>query len=88
MTYSVSTSEFGKMDENERAEAVRRLARGAFESRNGQSAEIDAQIDEYERRYELDSSEMLEQLAAGKITETDEISDWLWLLNFRRERLS
>jgi len=86
--YSVSTSEFGKMSDKEKAEAVRKLARGAYESRNGQFAEIDAQIDEYERKYEFDSSIMLEQLAAGKITETDEISDWLWLLNFRRERLS
>ena len=88
MTYSVSTSEFGKMSDKERAEAVRKLAHGAFESSNGQSGEIDAQIDEFERRYKLKSSELLQLLAEGELSETDEISDWLWLLNFRKGRLS
>jgi len=88
MSYSVSTSEFGKMSDKERAEAVRKLARGAFESSNGQPSEIDAQIDEFERLHKINSRELLELLAEDKITETDEISEWLWLLNFRRERLS
>lgn len=88
MAYSVSTSEFGKMSDKEKAEAVRKLARGAFESSNGQPSEIDAQIDEFERMHKLSSREMLEWLASGELTETDEISEWLWLLNFRRERLS
>jgi hypothetical protein len=88
MSYSVSTSEFGKMSDKERAEAVRKLARGAFESSNGQPSEIDAQIDEFERLHKINYRELLELLAEDKITETDEISEWLWLLNFRRERVS
>ena len=88
MAYSVSTSEFGKMSERERAEAVRKLARGAFESSNGQAGEIDAQIDEYERKYNFDSRHLMELLMKGELEETNEISDWLWLLNFRRERVS
>jgi hypothetical protein len=88
MSYSVSTSEFGKMSEKERTEAVRRLARGAFESSNGQAGEIDRQIDEYERRFGFDSRHLMELLMEGEISETDEVSDWLWLLNFRRERVS
>lgn len=88
MTYSVSTSDFGKMDEKGRAEAVRRLARGAFESSNGQAGEIDRQIDEYEHKYGFDSRELIRRLAAGEETETSEVSEWLWLLNFRRERVS
>ena len=88
MTYSVSTSEFGKMDERERAEAVRRLAHGAFESSNGHAGEIDRQIDAYERQYGFNSRELMERLMAGEQEETNDVSDWLWLLNFRRERVS
>jgi hypothetical protein len=76
------------MSEKKRLEALRELARRAHESADGKPDEIDEQIDEYERRYELDSRTMLELLAAGEIAETDEISDWLWLLNFRRDKLS
>ncbi len=88
MAYSLGTSEFREMDEKQRADAVRRLARGAFESSNGQAGEIDRQIDEYERKYEFDSRRLMELLMEDELTETDEISDWLWLLNFRRERVS
>jgi hypothetical protein len=88
MAYSVSTSEFGKMSDKEKAEAVRKLARGAFESPNGQTGEIDAQLDDFEAKYGFDSRELVRRLAAGEETETDAISEWLWLLNFRRERVS
>lgn len=88
MAYSIGTSEFREMDEKQRAEAVKRLARGAFESSNGQAGEIDRQIDEYERKYKFDSRRLMELLMEDELTETDEISDWLWLLNFRRERVS
>ena len=88
MPYSVSTSEFGKMDEKERAEAVKRLARGAFESSNGQAGEIDRQIDAYEERYGFDSRKLTERLVSGEQQETEEVSDWLWLLNVRRESVS
>lgn len=76
------------MDGKQRADAVRRLARGAFESSNGQAGHIDAQIDDHERLHGFDSRRMMEMLMEGELTETDEISDWLWLLNFRRERVS
>src|SRR5947209_4796748 len=85
VSYSISTSEFGKMSKRQRAEAVKRLARGAFESSNGQAGEIDAQIDEYERKFGYNSRHLMELLIEGKLSETDEVSDWLWLLNFRRE---
>lgn len=88
MAYSVSTSELREMSEKQRAEAVRRLAHGAFESSNGDAGHIDAQIDEYEARYGFDSRELTRLLMAGEQQETDEVSDWLWLLNFRRERVS
>ena len=88
MSYSVSTSEFREMDEKQRAEAVRRLAHGAFESSNGQAGQIDAQIDAYENKYGFDSRELMKRLMAGEQDETNEVSDWLWLLNFRRERVS
>ncbi len=89
MTYSVRLSEFRKMNERQRADAVRRLARGAFESSSGPEAgEIDRQIDEYERKYGFDSRHLVKLLIEDELTETNEISDWLWLLNFRRERLS
>ncbi len=83
MGYSVRTSEFGKMSEKDKARAVSELARRAFES-NGQAG----QIDEFERRYGFDSRQLLQALTEGRLSETDEIADWLWLLNFRSNRVS
>jgi hypothetical protein len=88
VAYSVSTSEFRQMTEKEKAEAVKKLARGAFESSDRHAGEIDRQIDEYERKYGFDSRRLMELLMEGELTETNEVSDWLWLLNFRRERVS
>jgi hypothetical protein len=87
MGYSVRTSEFGKMSEKDKARAVSELARRAFES-NGQAGQIDARIDEFERRYGFDSRQLLQALTEGRLSETDEIADWLWLLNFRSNRVS
>ena len=89
MPYSVSTSEFGRMSEKQKAEAVSKLVRAAFKSPNGQAKQLDAQIEEFERQYGITSKRLLEELSAGRRKETDKISDWLWLLNLRgRGRLS
>ena len=88
MGYSVKIAEFSEMSEEARAEAVHKLVQGAFAASNGQSGHIDAQIDEFEREYGFDSRHLLKELSEGRLSETDEISDWLWLLNFRRDRVS
>jgi hypothetical protein len=83
MPYSVGMTEFREMSEAQRAEAVSKLVGGAFESENGQAAELDAQIEEYERKYGLPSEHMLRKLAEGEIQETSEICSWLMLLHIR-----
>lgn len=35
-------------------------------------------VKKYERRYEMASDEMLEQLASGQLRETRDISAWAW----------
>ncbi len=54
---------------------------------NGYLSELNEQIEEFERRYELSSEHLLEELYEGTRTETAEIARWLMLLRLR-ERLS
>ena len=47
------------------------------------SAVLNAQIREFERRYEVASSDLATALRAGFIRETREVSQWLFLLKLR-----
>ena len=51
---------------------------------NGAVDRLTAQIAEYERRYELPSLAMVEQVQRGDLKETDDIASWLMLLKVRK----
>ncbi len=86
MVYSVRTSELREMSEEERGKVLSSLVQEALAPPNGEAKEmLEAQITEFERRYEVSSSRMMEELAAGKRQETAEIASWLMLIRLREE---
>ncbi len=76
-------SEFRKMSEKEREEAVSLLAKAAYGPPNGQLEEIQSRIREFEFRYEVPSERMVEELSKGERKETAEIASWLLLIKLR-----
>jgi hypothetical protein len=86
VAYSVRTSELRQMSEEERSSALSGLVQEALASPNGEAKQmLEAQITEFERRYEVSSSRMMEELSAGKRQETAEIASWLMLIRLREE---
>jgi hypothetical protein len=83
MAYSVSFSDLQDMPPAEKGRALGSLVAGARASANGQTDKLDAEIREYERRYEVSSERMVEQLAEGERKETAEIASWLMRLRIR-----
>jgi len=51
---------------------------------NGQLERLEAEIREFEQRYELSSSELAEALRTGKLRETAEVGRWLILIALRQ----
>jgi len=68
----------------ERAAAISNLISSAFspdkEYVRQKSNEIGSRIKKFERRYEMSSKAMKQQLSTGSIKETAEICSWLLLL--------
>ncbi len=86
MAYSVKMSEYREMSEEKRAEVVNALAQNALKSPNGQAERLDAEIAEFERRYEVTSGRLLKELYEGERLETADIARWLWLLDLRERK--
>jgi hypothetical protein len=84
MAYSVRISDLNAMSEAESAEAARRLIPGIGASSNGQLEGLDAEIHEYELRYETDSERLIKELYEGERQETADIARWLWLIDLRQ----
>lgn len=76
------------MSEAERAEAARKLIPAAGASSNGRVERLDAEIQEYEDRYEIPSERLLEELHDGTRQETADIVRWLWLIDLRQRASS
>jgi len=51
---------------------------------NGQLERLEAEIREFEQRYELPSSDLAEALRTGKLRETAEVGRWLILVAARQ----
>lgn len=83
MAYSVSFTDLQNMPPAEKDIALGSLVAAARASANGQADKLDAEIREYERRYEVSSEHMMEQLAEGERKETAEIASWLMRLRIR-----
>jgi hypothetical protein len=77
-------SDYARMTAGERQAAAAELARAAHGPPNGGVAPVEAQIREFERRYEMTSAQMEGQVNAGRMAETEEIAHWLITLEVRR----
>ncbi len=83
MSRKVSLSRLKSASPNRRDELLSGLVSDAREPVNGYADQLDSRIAEYERRYELTSAEMVEQVESGVLKETDDIASWLMLLKVR-----
>lgn len=88
VAYSVRVSELSEMSEVERAETARKLIPGSGATPNGHAERVDAEIREYEGRYETSSDRLLEELYEGERQETADIARWLWLIDLRQRTIS
>lgn len=87
MTRAVSFSELRQASAEQRESLLGDIVEGARRPANGKVEEIDAQIREFERLYELPSEDMVASVSNGTLTETDEVASWLMLIDLR-ERVS
>lgn len=84
--HTISFEELRNASAEQRERMLTELGNAADGPANGEVERIDSEIREYERRYEVSSERMLEELAAGTRKETAEIASWLMRLRIR-ERL-
>lgn len=80
MTTTISLAELATMSPADRARALDELVTEARGPRNGNFADVEAEIRALEVRYELNSAQLLEGLEKGTERETAEIAHWLFLL--------
>ena len=83
---SIKLNALAALSEREREQVLTELIQSARLPRNGQASALDARIREYEIRFEMTSEELHEQLRAGRLIETAEIAQCLFLLDARDDR--
>lgn len=84
MSRSISLARLKSASPNKRDELLSGLVSDARRPANGYVEHLNARIAEYERRYELPSIAMVEQIKSGDLKETDDIASWLMLLKVRK----
>jgi hypothetical protein len=84
MSRPLSLSRLKSVSPNKRDELLSELVSDARGPANGTADRLSARIAEYERRYELPSLEMVEQVQRGDLKETEDIASWLMLLKIRK----
>jgi hypothetical protein len=75
----LTLAELGRMTEKARKKALGDLVKAAMAPATGRATALQRQIREYEKRYELTTERMREELSAGRRAETADICDWLML---------
>ena len=75
---------YSKMKPAQRGKALRDLVVSARQPANGGILQLQAEINEYEARYEMSSAELLQRLKSGEQSETGEIASWLIRLSLLR----
>lgn len=80
---AIRLSELRDLTPEEKEKALSGLIEEVRAPANGYISELNEQIEEFERRYELSSEHLLEELYEGTRTETAEIARWLMLLRLR-----
>lgn len=85
MSNRLRLADLRAMSPAESHEVLASLARAAQAPGAGEAASrsVEARIRGYEFRYEMSSSEMKEGLKSGRLAETADLSNWLFLLNAR-----
>jgi len=83
MGRGVSFAELREAPPARRKALLSRLVAAARQSPNGEVERLEAEIRDYERRYEISSERMMQELAEGKRKETAEIASWLMRLRIR-----
>jgi hypothetical protein len=79
----IRLSELFRMRPEERERTVGALAERAKGKPNGQVRVLDAEIGEFEIRYQMSSVDMRGAFARGEVTDTADIAKWLILLRAR-----
>jgi hypothetical protein len=80
MAYSVKSSDLANMSEPERGQVLGALVNAALHETEAGDALLRERIREFELRYEMSSDEMRAEYSQGKVRETAEIAQWLFLL--------
>lgn len=83
MGYHLRLSDLAHMSKTDADKALGDLVASANGRRNGQSAELEARIRQFELQYELTSDEMRSKLSTGDLKETSDIASWLFYLAAR-----
>ncbi len=83
MSVQVRLSDLHNMNAAEREKVLSALVEATRDSRPVAQSVLNAQIREYELRYEKSSAQFLAEWGEGKIEETAEIAQWLLLLESR-----
>ncbi len=76
-------SELGQMNQAERDAALSGLVQAAKAAPNGQLKRLASGIQEFEQRYEMTSSEMLDACRLGTQKDTADTAKWQILLTVR-----
>lgn len=84
MSRPISLSRLKSASPDRRDELLSGLVNDARQPADGYADRLSARIAEYERRYELSSLAMVEQIKSGSLKETDDIASWLMLLKVRK----
>ena len=83
MSRTVKFSEIREASPGMREAALAGIIAEARVPANGSVKALNAEIAEYEEKYGLDSSQLLEELSSGEREETEDILSWLMLLRLR-----
>jgi hypothetical protein len=81
--HGIRLSDLSKMPQGERERALGALVERAKGKPNGQIKALDAEIGEFEIRYQMTSDKMRAAFAKGEIRDTADIAKWLILLQVR-----
>lgn len=76
-------SDISGLSEEQQRERVADFMAARYQPFNGELTAINEQLAELEKRYEVSSAAVREQVSSGTIRETAEICHWLMLLDMK-----
>lgn len=82
MAHTVRLAALYALPPAQREAALRDLLDRALGPANGHLAQVRAQVAEFERRYEMSSAELIRRLERDEQVETDDVAEWLFLLQW------